>query len=266
MRANFCEIQRVKTNPVPCTANFIGVVLRNEQNAMQAASNRRWLWSFILSVLTLSLSIEHAEAKNHEDEIVFDEPFIDRAIVAAELSLMASTDDEDPINDGDYMFFETMQSVGNRAIVAQRDGVCYAAYGSVDPNRFQQLMQRIIALFTLDFDNFTKLCFDDDCCKVRTPVERQFDTLHADVEPLVENCRASCGETTPCPLILTGHHHGRYMFHVTDNHSHFFCFIRCNTIGGAGKYLETTTNKIHILTVASQSHIPQGFSSRMQIP
>lgn len=165
-----------------------------------------WCWAFHIVIAIIGLSAVQAKKRTANEKIVFDELFIDRAIVAAELSLLVS--EEEPVDRiGAYSFFETLQGVGNSVIVAKRDGVCYAAYRSVNPNRFQELMQRIIAFFTLDFDNFTKLCFDD-CCKVRSPVERQFDTLYVDVEPVVEKCRESCGQATPCPLILTGHHEG----------------------------------------------------------
>jgi hypothetical protein len=62
---------------------------------------------------------------------------------------------------------------------------------------------------TSDFESFEEICFDE-CCEVRSLVHRDFDALHVVVEPAVELCRDTCGESRPCPLILTGHHQGSF--------------------------------------------------------
>jgi hypothetical protein len=144
------------------------------------------------------------------NDLIFDKPFIDKAIISAELSLLAQNDnllvDGD---DGSYSFFETLQAGSNRAIVAKKNGTCYVAYGSENPGRFEKSGQKDTALLTFDFEKFTEICFDD-CCEVRTLVHTDFDALYAEVEAAVEMCRDTCGASNPCPLILTGHHQGSF--------------------------------------------------------
>jgi hypothetical protein len=138
------------------------------------------------------------------NDLVFDEPFIDRAIISAELSLLAQNDtllvDGD---DGSYSFFETIHAGSNRAIVAKKDGTCYVAYGSENP------VEKNNALLKFNFEKFEEICFDD-CCEVRTLVHTDFEALYAEVEPAVDMCLDTCGASTPCPLILTGHHQGSF--------------------------------------------------------
>jgi hypothetical protein len=141
--------------------------------------------------------------------LVFDKPFIDKAIVAAKLALLARNDTRFVSDDGSYSFFESMQAGSNRAIVAKKNGICYVAYGSAQPRRFERPIQTSVASLTSDVEGFEEICFDD-CCEVRSLVHRDFDALHVEVEPVVELCRDTCGELRPCPLILTGHHQGSF--------------------------------------------------------
>lgn len=153
---------------------------------------------------------------------VFDESFIQKAIISAELSLLVK--DESPTNPDAliYPFFQVALAGGgggsidpHRALVAKRDGTCYVAYNGRVPGLFEELFQWILEIVSFNLDNFSHVCSnndeDDDCCEIRTPVQKTWRSLEGEVESLVDACRATCGGTaaaTPCPLILTGHHQG----------------------------------------------------------
>lgn len=149
---------------------------------------------------------------------VFDGPFVDRAIISAELSLLVK--DASPANPDAlvYTFFQVAQagagggdssSANNRALVAKNDGTCYVAYNARVPGLFEDLFQRLMEIFSFNLDFFDDVCFGNDCCNIRTPVQKAFSSLEGEVETLVDACRATCGgAATPCPLILTGHHQG----------------------------------------------------------
>jgi hypothetical protein len=159
---------------------------------------------------------------------VFDEPFIQKAIIAAELSLLVK--DDNPVNPDAllYPYFQVAQAGGSgggsidphRALVAQRDGTCYVAYNGRVPGLLEELFQWIMEIVSLNLDNFSHVCSNDDvdndeednnCCEIRSPVQKTWRSLEDGVASLVDACRATCGGTTsatPCPLILTGHHQG----------------------------------------------------------
>jgi hypothetical protein len=143
---------------------------------------------------------------------VFDEPFVNKAIISAELSLLVK--DETPVNPDAllYPFFAVSQKSGdNRALVAKTDGTCYVAYKGRVPGFFEDLLEGIFAIFSFGLFSSSDVCLDDDCCQIRTPVQKDFRSLQDEVGALVDACRATCGgAATPCPLILTGHQQGSY--------------------------------------------------------
>lgn len=163
---------------------------------------------FGLCCLVIAFRMTRIECQNVVNDLIFDEPFIDKAIASGELALLVQSDN--PVNEAaTYSFFETMQAGRNRAIVAKRDGICYAAYHSKNPGRFEERIKRLTGALAFNFGNFANVCFDD-CCEVRTPVQQNFVALHEQVELAVDMCRETCGESTPCPLVLTGHHQGTF--------------------------------------------------------
>jgi hypothetical protein len=143
---------------------------------------------------------------------VFDEPFVQKAIISAELSLLLKT--ETPVNPDAllYSFFAVSQKSGdNRALVAKTDGTCYVAYKGRVPGFFEDLLEWIFAIFSFGLVFSSDVCLNDDCCTIRSPVQKDFSLLQDEVGALVDACRATCGgAATPCPLILTGHHQGSY--------------------------------------------------------
>lgn len=156
---------------------------------------------FFVSMIALSCQAQ---------DPVVNAPFVEKAIIAAELSLLAQEDDPTNPDAGIYTFFSSVQDEGdNLAIVAKNDGVCYAAYRGRVPGFFEDLIQRFLALFTFNFDFLDDVCSGSDCCKIRTPTQQDFDSLKDDVEMMVDMCRETCGVSTPCPLVLTGHHQGQ---------------------------------------------------------
>lgn len=158
-------------------------------------------------ILVALMSVSPCQA---QDPVV-DSQFVDQGIISGELSLLAKEDAPANPNAAIYTFFDTAQDGGdNLAIVAKNDGVCYAAYRGRVRGFFEDLIQRFLALFTFNLDFFDDVCFGVACCKIRTPIQRDFEALKDEVETLVDMCRATCGVSTPCPLVLTGHHQGSF--------------------------------------------------------
>jgi hypothetical protein len=142
---------------------------------------------------------------------VFDQQFVDRAIVSAELSLLVKQ--ESPVNPDalTYTFFDVAQDGGdNLAVVAKRNGICYAAYRGRVPGFFEDFFQRFMATFSFNLLYFSDVCSTLDCCSIRSNTQRDFISLKDEVGEMVDTCRATCGALTPCPLILTGHQQGSY--------------------------------------------------------
>jgi hypothetical protein len=148
----------------------------------------------IASVVLAMLSVVQAQ------DVVADGAFVNKTITAAELSILA--DQSSPSSAG-YEMFKAFVDGSNRAIVAKKDGTCFAAFSSSLPSELS-------SGFGLLSGQFENECNSDNskCCDVRSAVNGGYRTSYrSDLSAALEACAATCADPKTC-VVLTGHSQG----------------------------------------------------------
>ena len=139
-------------------------------------------------------------------DFVLDAAFVNRSIVAAELSILAMQNN--PSSGGNYDTFQAFAEGDNRAIVAMKNGACFAAFSSVAPGKLGSFFGRIGSFFGGDADNFENECSATKCCEARrTVVESYRASFRNDVQAALRSCAVNCTDPNDC-VVLTGHNEG----------------------------------------------------------
>lgn len=94
---------------------------------MRSAPAKILAASFSLLVLLVPAYAADAIGANSAVVVVVDDAFVNRSITAAELSILAESGNPSPAG---YGTFQAFADGSSRAIVAKKDGVCFAAFGS----------------------------------------------------------------------------------------------------------------------------------------
>lgn len=131
-----------------------------------------------------------------------DAEYMSIAEIAAELSLIVYFDD--PENNIGFDTFETYSDGPDRAIVASKDGRCYASFRGTEFTEPLDIKQQLLP-------GLEEVCpsgSSSNCCQTGADYWDAYDTdYRSDLEDEIEACATSCVSLDDC-VYLTGHSSG----------------------------------------------------------